>query len=142
MQIRADIKLSHNQAIKRVLNYLKGTATQGVILKPDPEKGIECYVGSNFACGCNQEELRDPNSVLSRTGYVITYVHCPIIWESRLQTEIAINTIEVEYIALLKAMRYILPLVGLMKKINFILKLQGDTLKVLCSLFENQVTVH
>ena len=39
-------------------------------------------------------------------------------------------------------MRDILPSVSLMKDIEFILKLQGDTPEGLCSTFENPVTVH
>ena len=37
----ADIKLLLNQAVKRILNYLKGTSYQGLIMKPDPKKFIE-----------------------------------------------------------------------------------------------------
>ena len=42
-----------------------------------------------------------------------------------------------EYIAIYQAMRDVLPFTSLMKEIEFVLKLQGDTLKVLCSLFKN-----
>ena len=49
---------------------------------------------------------------------------------------------EAEYIALLKAMRNVLPFVSLMKKIYFVLELQGDTPKVLCSIFLKPVTVN
>ena len=75
----ASTKLPHNQAVKCVLNYLKGTATQGLILKSDIEKGIRYYVDDDFASGCNQEEGKDFISVLSRTGYVITYDDFPNI---------------------------------------------------------------
>ena len=39
-------------------------------------------------------------------------------------------------------MREVLPFVSLMKEIEFVLKLQRDTLTVLCSLFENPFTVY
>ena len=39
-------------------------------------------------------------------------------------------------------MRDVLPFVSLMNLIEFILKIQGDTLPVLCSHFENLVTVY
>ena len=81
-----DTKLPHDQAVKCILNYLKVTDTQGLIMKPDPEKGIKCYVDAGFAGGWNQEEGKDPGSVLSRTGYVITYANCPIILARRIQT--------------------------------------------------------
>ena len=80
--------------------------------------------------------------VLSRTVCIITHSKCPILWEIRIQTEIALSTIQAEYIALLQAMRVFLPFVSLMKYIEFILELQGNTSKVLCSIFENPATVH
>ena len=32
-------KILHDQYTKRILNYLKGATTQGLILQTDPEKG-------------------------------------------------------------------------------------------------------
>ena len=46
-----------------------------------------------------------------------------------------------EYISLLQAMRDVLPFISLMKEIEFVLELQGDTPKVLFSIFENTVKV-
>ena len=97
---------------------------------------------ADFAGGWNQEGVKDPGSVLSRTYYVISYSKFPIIWDSRLQTEIALSTTEAGYIALSAAMRGFLPFVSLMKEIEFVLEIQGDTPKVLCSPFENPVTVY
>ena len=68
-----DPKLPHDQVFKCVLRYLNGVATQGLIMKPDPEKGVECFVGAYFMGGWNQEEGKDPGLVLSRTGYIIMY---------------------------------------------------------------------
>ena len=48
-------------------------------MKTDHEKGIELYVDIYFSGGWNQEEGKDPGSVISRTGYSISYVNCPII---------------------------------------------------------------
>ena len=78
-QFSANPKLLHNQAVKRVLDYLKSTPNNGLIMEPDPEKGIEWYLDDNFAVGWNQEEGRYPGSVWSRTSYVIMYANCPII---------------------------------------------------------------
>ena len=59
---------------------------------------------------------------------------------SRTQTEIALITMEAEYIDIYQEMRYVLTFVSLMKEIEFVLKLQVDTMTVLCSLFENPIT--
>ena len=82
----ADPRLPNDQAVKRVLKYPKGTNTQGLILKLDPEKGIECYMYADFEGVWNKEEGKYPGPVLSITGYVITNVNCQIIWVRRIQT--------------------------------------------------------
>ena len=60
------------------------------------------------------------DNVYSRTGYVIRYAGCPIYWQSKLQTEIALFTSETEYIALSQALRETIPMTSLMKEINVI----------------------
>ena len=134
--------LPHYQAIKKILKYPKGKAIQRIIIKPYPEKGIECYVNTEFTVEWNQGKGMDPGSVLSRNGYVFRYSKCPIMWERQLQTEIALSTTEVECIVLSQATRYVLPFVILTKKIEFLLQLQQETLKVMVSLLENPITVH
>ena len=49
-------------------------------MKPDPEIFIEFYLDADFSGEWNQEEGKDPGSVHSRTGYVISYSNCPIIF--------------------------------------------------------------
>ena len=117
-QFSADPKLPHDQAVKQVLEYLKGTATQGLIMNPDIEKEIGCYLDAEFASRWNQEEGKDPGSFLSITGNVITYANCPIIWAIWLQTEILVSTMELEYIALSQEMMEVLNFVSLMKEIE------------------------
>ena len=58
----------------------------------------------------------------------------------RLQIEISLSMTEVEYIDLSQVIRDVLPFVSLMEEIQFVLKIQGDTPAVLCSLFEKPVT--
>ncbi len=48
----------------------------------------------------NSSQLDDPATARSRMGYVINFADCPMVWASKLQTEIALSTTEVEYIAL------------------------------------------
>jgi histone deacetylase 1/2 len=80
----ANPKLMHERALKRIVRYLKGTKDKGIILKPQSDKGIECYVDADFAGGYIKEASHEPTSVMSRTGYVIYYMGCPILWVSVL----------------------------------------------------------
>ena len=100
----ADPKLCHNKGLKRIFNYIKGTAEECIILKPDPKWIIKFHIDTDFSGGWSQGEAKDHFSVLSSTGYVISYSNCPILWSSRIQTYIALSITEVEYIALSKSM--------------------------------------
>ena len=97
-------KLSHERAIKRIVRYLLDTKDQGLIYKPDKSKGLECYVDADFAGGWKDGDQGSPESVLSRTGFLIMYAGFPITWCSKLQTEIALSTTASEYIALSSSM--------------------------------------
>jgi hypothetical protein len=119
-------KLSHEKAVKRIVRYLKRTPTEGIVLRPDSTRGIQCYVDADFAGGWSSADADDPTSVYSRTGYVIMYAGCPIVWVSKLQTEVALSTTEAEYIALSQAMRDLIPLLGLLEELSPILHLNID----------------
>ena len=95
-----DPRHSHEVAVKRIGKYLRGTASKGVIFKPDKSKGIECFVDAGFAGSWQIEDLQDPMSAFSRTGYVIRFAGCPVLWVSKLQSVCSLSTTESEYIAL------------------------------------------
>ena len=59
--------LSHERAVKRIGRYL----ILFLILKTN--KGLECFVDTNFAGGWSKDDDNDPDSVPSRTGFVIFY---------------------------------------------------------------------
>jgi hypothetical protein len=114
---------SHEQAVMRIGRYLLSTRDKGMVYKPDSSKGLEVYVDADFAGGWDPGDPGNAESVYSRTGFVIRYASCPIFWQSKLQTEIALSTAEAEYIALSQALRETIPLSNLMKEINVIFPL-------------------
>ena len=71
---------------------------------------IDCFVDADFAGLWGAESPHDSTSVKSRTGYVINLAECPVIWVSKLQSDIALSTMEAEYNALSMAMKDLLPL--------------------------------
>ena len=64
--------------------------------------------------------------MFSRTGYVIQFMGCPIVWVSKLQSEIALSTTEVEYIALSQAMRGIIPLMTIIEELSEVLQIKKE----------------
>ena len=106
------------------MQYLKGTHNKGYILCPSEEKWLDCYVDTDFAGMWDTADSDDPSSVKSRTGYVIAFTNCPVLWVSKLQTEIALSTMEAEYIALSQAMHNIIPMQTVLNEIASITNLK------------------
>ena len=75
---------SHELAIMRIGRYLCNICKRGIIYKVDKSKGIEFYVDADFAGGWSSADSENADNVLSRTGFVICYANCPLIWCSKL----------------------------------------------------------
>jgi Reverse transcriptase (RNA-dependent DNA polymerase) len=133
----ADPRRSHGEAMKRIGCYLLGTRDKGFILRPDLNQSFECYVDADYCGNWNPLDTDDPNTAKSRSGYVITYLGCPLIWASRLQTVFALSTSEAEYIALSTALHDVIPMMDLLNE----MKEMGHDVQshptVHCKLFED-----
>lgn len=130
----------HGLYLKHIGKYLKGTRDKGLILNPKSSKlDIECYVDADFAGLWNSDDEQDPHCVRSRTGFVILVAGCPVLWKSKLQTEIALSTMESEYIALSQSCRELLPLQDLVNEVGAIVGMpEGDkTMGVHSTVFED-----
>ena len=110
-------RASHATAVKRILRYLNGTKDKGMIIEPTGTPKIDCYVDADFAGLWKVEGDQDPISVKSRSGHLIMFMGCPLQWSSKLQTQIALSTMESEYIALSHAMRELIGFRQLLKEI-------------------------
>jgi hypothetical protein len=114
---------SHGKAVKRIIRYLAGTADKGTTFIPDLNDGLDCYVDADFAGLYGYEDDQDPVSVKSRTGFTLTLFGCPIIWSSKLQSEITLSSTAAEYVAFSMAMRELLPMRALLKELSTKLKM-------------------
>jgi hypothetical protein len=94
-------KQEHGEAILYIVWYLKRTRDVGLKFKPDPSKGFEDYCDAEFAGNWNREfSETDPSTAKSRSGWIVFYAGCPVIFASRLQSQVALSTTEAEYISL------------------------------------------
>ena len=110
-------KKSHATAVKTILRYLKKTSNQGIIVKPaNKQFDLDLYVDADFCGLFGQENARNPDSVRSRTGYIVTLCGWPIIWKSSLQSHLSQSTLEAEYSALSSSLRVYLPLKELIEE--------------------------
>jgi hypothetical protein len=84
---------SHANAIKYLCRYLFTTKDKGISLHPDSTKSFEVHVDCDFAGNwVNEDAMNDPSTAKSRTGYIIRYGGCPIVWASKLQTEVVLSS--------------------------------------------------
>ena len=107
---------SHELALKRIGRYLKLTRDKGLILNPcRDDMNVDAYPDADFAGLYGHKEYDDPTCVKSRTGYVITFANCPILCQSKLQTETALSTMEAEIVALAHCCRELFPIMDMCK---------------------------
>jgi hypothetical protein len=136
----ADPRLPHEQAVKRIVRYLKSTPDKGLIMRPDKSRGLECHVDADFAGGWSRSYTDDASTCYSRTGYIIWYAGCPLIWASKMQTVIALSTTEAEYVALSATLRDVTFVMQLLEEfISFGVQLKSVLPTVKCKVFEDNV---
>ena len=131
----------HEVAVKRICRYLLKTKSKGLVLRPDKSRGLECHVDADFAGTWTNTTSHDPLSCHSRTGFVISYAGCPILWKSSTQSLIALSTTEAEYIALSSALREVIAIIHLMEDLKTHgLPLHASTPVIRCRTFEDNMS--
>ncbi len=111
-------KESHSAAVRYVVRYLMTTRDKGLILRPNGHS-FECYVDADFQGGWDIKTAEeDSTTAKSRSAYIVMYGGCPIVWASKMQTDIALSTTESEYSALSEAAWEVLWLMGLMSEVK------------------------
>jgi hypothetical protein len=133
----AALRKSHSEAVKRIGWYLLGTRDKGFILRPDLTQTFECYVDADYCGNWDQLNMDDPNTAKSRSGYVITYLGCTLVWASRLQIVFALSMSEAKYIALSTALRDVIPMMDLLNEMKEMGRDVQSHPTVRCKLFED-----
>ena len=125
-------KRSHELALKRIGRYLKASRDRGLVLNPSKLLKVDCYPDADFAGLYGHENPSDPSCVKSRTGFVITVANCPVLWQSKLQTETALSTMEAEIVALAHSCRELFPIMDMVTFLGtrFGLPLKETTMNV------------
>ena len=78
---------------------------------------------------------------MSHTCFIIIFAGCPILWSSKLQTEITLSTTEAEYVALSQAVREVLPIMELMKELSSFMDINTNKPDFFCQVFEDNRSV-
>ena len=135
-----DPKMSHENAVKRIVKYLIATKDDGIYLRPN-KHSFDCWVDADFVGNWDRVNADvDPATAKSRTGYVINYGGCPLTWASKLQTDVALSTTEAEYTALSTSLREVIHLMQLVNEaheMGWTTYLDAPT--VHCKVFEDNI---
>ena len=108
------------KVVHKVNRHLKSTKKVGMISLLYQSKGIKYYVDADFSCDWNSIDFDNSDNVLSRNRYVIMYCGCPLVWKSKIQTQIALSTTKSYYITLLQSMCKLIPLFGILFEITHV----------------------
>ena len=129
----------HEDAVKRIVRYLIGTKEKGLLFAPRKDIVLEAFADADFAGLWNVEDPQDPTCAKSRTGYVIQLGGAPVVWKSKLQTLVAVSTMEAEYIALSMCMRELIPLRRLLKELQVAFKFESSIARTASTVFEDNM---
>ena len=131
-------KRSHEIALKRIGRYLKTVRGRGMVLNPTSDTlKVDCYPDADFAGMYGHEATDDPACVKSRTGCVINVANCPVMWQSKLQRETALSTMEAEIIALAHSCRELFPVMDMVASMCEVYQLPDPTTSMKVSIHED-----
>ncbi|KAL3691662.1 hypothetical protein R1sor_005313 [Riccia sorocarpa] len=85
----------HQEAVKRILRYLQGTADYGILFKRKSNRVFTGYADADWG--------GDIDSRRSTSGYLFQLGGCPITWASKKQPTVSLSSTEAEYRALTEA---------------------------------------
>ena len=122
-------KHSHEEAFKKFGRYLKLTRDRGLILNPNREIfNIDIYPDADFSSMYGHKKPTNPVCVKSCTSYIITFSDCPILCQSKVQTETSLSNTEAEIIDLAHNCREFFPVIDKTKSLGKLVVLTtGET---------------
>ena len=79
-QFTHNTKASNKTDMKSIFRYLQGTKDNDLVFNPSKKLVVNCYADADFARLWKQEDPQDPIFARSRTGCVVTFSNCPLLW--------------------------------------------------------------
>jgi hypothetical protein len=133
-------KKSHEEALKLIGRYLKATHNCRMIINPSSGVlKIDAYPDADFAGMYGYERHDNPSCVKSWTGCVINVANCPVMWQSKLQTETTLSTMEAEIVAISHCARELIPIMQMVEFLGLAVGLPVDCTSIHVCIHEDNV---
>ncbi len=111
-QFSSNPTTAHFQAAKRVLRYIRGSQTTGLVYGEHDSETIipvQGYCDADYAAGDDRKSI---------SGCLFTLAGSPISWQAKKQTTVAQSTVEAEYAAMAHAAKELIWLRYLLRDLN------------------------
>ncbi|KAJ9561818.1 hypothetical protein OSB04_006978 [Centaurea solstitialis] len=105
----------HWTTLKRLLRYLQGTLSKGLLLRKNSPLHLHAFTDADWA--------GDKDNYRNTTGYVVFLGSNPIAWSSKRQTTLARSSTEAEFRAVASTTTEVQWLTNLLSELNFKLPL-------------------
>eukprot|EP00957_Ditylum_brightwellii_P000621 48476-Ditylum_brightwellii.AAC.1 len=91
--IRMMMYLASNSRLEITFAVSQETGSDGLIIKPSMKEKLQvnCFAAADFVGLFFVEDPQDDTPVTSRTGYILMFAGCPILWVSKLQNKVALS---------------------------------------------------
>lgn len=110
------IPVAHTLKRLNIQVSIKKNRDKGIILKPDRTKSFDFFADSDFAENLYKYAAENDSSTTKlRTGSIILYTRYPVLWYSKLQTQVALSTTKVDYVSLSHLLLATIPFINLLK---------------------------
>ena len=97
---------------------------------------------ADFAGLHGRDPQEMPTSARSRTGYIMFFGGCPLLWKSKLQTETALSTFHAVYVDLAAAMRQLIVVQRVLQCLVACLSLKPKHPKIHATVHEDNASAH
>ena len=90
------------------------TQDRGLVLDPDSDIfKVDAYPDANFSGIYRHKNTDDPACAKIRTGFIIKFSDCPVLWISKFQNETSLSTTEAHKIALAHCFTELFPIINI-----------------------------
>ena len=129
--------------VKHIARYLKGTRDKSLIVKPNVNNlELGLFDDSDFTGLFGAEDKMDSISAKIKTYLILNFGEVHIFLRSKLQSEVALSTLEAVYIMLSQDMRKLVAARSLVLKLGSPMKYNLKSVPQVSKMWEDNVGTH